>query len=124
MDIEKHVEYWRHGAFEDWEVGAKLVCDGKTRHGLFFLHLALEKALKALVTIHTGEVAPRIHNLVRLAEITGLILDDLKIDVLADMNQFQIEGRYPESLTALPSKDEAEGFLKSAGEIFQWLMKR
>ena len=124
MDIEKHVEYWRCGALEDWEVGAKLVCEGKTRHGLFFLHLALEKALKALVTIHTGEVAPRIHNLVRLAEIAGLTLDDHRMDALADMNQFQIEGRYPELLPTSPTQDEAEGFLKLAMEIFQWLMKR
>jgi len=124
MDIEAQVAYWRNGAAEDWEVGAKLVREGRTRHGLFFLHLALEKALKALASLHTQQPAPRNHNLNRLAELAGLALDDRLIDTLADMNQFQIAGRYPELLTAPPSAGEAQAFLAEAQEAFRWLMNR
>ena len=44
IDIEKQVAYWRAIAEEDWDVGRLLVEQGKTRHGLFFLHLALTTA--------------------------------------------------------------------------------
>ncbi|NCO95976.1 MAG: HEPN domain-containing protein, partial [Armatimonadetes bacterium] len=49
IDVEKQVAYWRDGAKEDWEVAQELVDRGRTRHGLFFGHLALEKLLKAHV---------------------------------------------------------------------------
>jgi len=35
----------------------------------------------------------------RLAELAALTLDTGKMEVLAEMNAFHIEGRYPESLT-------------------------
>ena len=124
MDVEKHVEYWRGGALEDWEVGEKLVGEGKTRHGLFFVHLALEKALKALVTRFSGEVPPRSHNLVRLAELAELALDENQLDTLADINQFQIEGRYPESVPACPAREEADAYVVVAKEMLEWLMSR
>ncbi len=71
MDVEKQIEHWRQGSAEDWEVAIKLVEDGKSRHDLFFAHLALEKILKALVCRQTRDVPPRIHNLSRLSELAG-----------------------------------------------------
>jgi HEPN domain-containing protein len=122
MDIEKQMAYWRSGATEDREAGLTLIRDGKTRHGLFFAHLALEKALKALVIRETKAVAPRILNLVRLAELARLNLSYSEIDILADMNQFQMEGRYPESPPAMLMQMEAEVYMETARELFQWLM--
>lgn len=65
--IEKQVAYWQDGAIEDWGVAKELIKRNKTRHGLFFVHLALEKLLKAQVCRRTQDLAPRVHNLVRLA---------------------------------------------------------
>ena len=45
IDIQKQIDYWRNGAIEDWNVAEDLVSRNKTRHGLFFVHLALEKLL-------------------------------------------------------------------------------
>jgi len=70
MDVEKQIDYWRQGSTEDWEVAVRLVKDGKSRHGLFFAHLAPEK-LKALVCRHTRDIPPRIHNLTRLSQLAG-----------------------------------------------------
>jgi len=53
---------------EDWEVGKELIVGRRFRHGLFFIHLALEKILKAHVCRNTVDIAPPIHNLARLAE--------------------------------------------------------
>ena len=42
INIEKQVAYWRDGAVEDWEIAQELIERGRTRHGLFFVHLSLE----------------------------------------------------------------------------------
>jgi HEPN domain-containing protein len=59
FDIEKQVAYWRNGAAEDLQVAQDLIKRQRTRHGLFFLHLALEKLLKALVCRQTQDLAPK-----------------------------------------------------------------
>lgn len=123
LDIEKHVAYWRDGAREDWDAALDLVKRGRTRHGLFFAHLALEKAIKAIVTAKTGTIPPRIHNLVRLAQIAEVELDDARRDVLADMNSFNVEGRYPDTMRPPPATEEAEEYSRKAGELLEWLMR-
>jgi HEPN domain-containing protein len=124
IDIEKQVVYWRSGASEDWQVATELIRRKRLRHGLFFAHLALEKALKAHVCRHTQDLAPRIHNLVRLAEMAQLQLDDKQIDVLAEMNAFNLEGRYPEMLTPEPTIEEARSYIRRAKEVYTWLMSQ
>ena len=124
VDIEKQVAYWQQGATEDWDVAKTLLDEDKIRHGLFFAHLALEKVLKALVCRHTGKLAPRTHNLMRLSELTNLTLDETQFDTLADMNAFNLEGRYPDQLLPSPSTEEANEYLKRADEVYQWLMSQ
>ena len=58
VDIKKQISYWRDNALEDLNVARDLVRDAKVRHGLFFAHLAIEKALKASVCNTTGDIAP------------------------------------------------------------------
>ncbi len=123
-DIEKQIGYWRQGSAEDWEVAVKLVKDGKSRHGLFFAHLALEKILKAIICRRTGDVPPKIHNLSRLSELAGLKLDARQTRVLAAMNQFNLEGRYPESYTRQLSPEKAAEYVARAQEILTWLTQQ
>ena len=122
VDIEKQIAFWRSSAEEDWDVARQLVANERTRHGLFFAHLALEKILKAIVCKHSQDLAPKLHNLSRLSELAGLTLDTGKMEVLAEMNAFHIEGRYPESLTKPPTKAEALNYMARAEGVFQWLM--
>ena len=124
LDIEKQVAYWCDGAAEDWQVAQDLIGRKQTRHGLFFVHLALEKLLKAHVCRHTQDLAPRIHNLIRLAELAGLTPSETQIDTLADINAFNLEGRYPDALIPIPSPGRAQEYLHRAEEVYQWLMKQ
>ena len=111
IDISKQITHWRNSAAEDWSVAQDLVSRGKIRHGLFFAHLALEKTIKAHLCKDTGELAPKIHNLVRLSEKAGLKLSEDQIDLLAEVSEFNIEGRYPEMLLPPPSREEADGYM-------------
>ena len=124
VDIAKQIAFWRDSAKEDLDVARQLVDNGRTRHGLFFAHLALEKILKAVVCKHSQDLAPGLHNLSRLAELAALTLDTEKMEILAEMNAFHIEGRYPESLTKPPTKEEALNYMAGAEGVFQWLMNQ
>jgi len=124
FDIEKQIAYWRDGAVEDWEVARDLLKDRRIRHGLFFIHLAFEKLLKAHVCRHTNNLAPRSHNLVRLAELAQLMLTQVQLDILADINIFNMEGRYPDMLTPAPLPEDAKEHLRRAEEVYQWLLSQ
>ena len=103
MDIQRQIQHWLAGAIEDWQVARDLLDQKRIRHSLFLVHLSLEKLLKAAVCQHTQDLAPKLHNLVRLSELTGLTWSESRIDILAEMNVFNIEGRYPDILQAPPS---------------------
>jgi len=46
------------------------------------------------------------------------------VDILAEMNAFHIEGRYPESLTMPPTKEDALIYITKAEKVYQWLMNQ
>ena len=121
LDVPKHVAYWCASAEEDWDAALSLIAGKRNRHGLFFVHLALEKMLKALVTQHTGQVAPKIHALIRLADRADLSLTEERRDFLGEFDRYQIEGRYPELLGEAPGSEETDAALSAADEMFKWL---
>lgn len=124
IDITKQIEHWRTGSSEDWAVAKELVERGRIRHGLFFAHLALEKLLKSHVCKTTQNLAPPLHNLVRLTELSGITMDDRLLDLLAEVSPFNIETRYPDMLVPEPSKDQAMDYLKRIEEVLQWLIQQ
>lgn len=91
---------------------------------MFVAHLALEKALKALVIRATEAMPPRIHNLTSLAEKAGLSLDDETMTFLSAMDHYQMAGRYPDARSPRIERFEAERDLKRAEEIVKWLMSQ
>lgn len=106
MNISEQIAYWRDSAREDFEVAEQLVAARKNRHGLFFAHLALEKMLKSHVCRAIQDVAPRIHNLVRLSELTGMALPEHYRMLLSELNAFNLEGRYPVPFVAKVSAQD------------------
>lgn len=122
-DIAGQVAYWRDGAKEDMDVAGVLLEKDRRRHSLFFAHLALEKALKALVCRQTQDTPPRIHNLLQLARLAELSLTQEQEKVLAVMNRFCLEGRYPDRGGVPPSPTATHRYLKRAQELYQWLLQ-
>jgi HEPN domain-containing protein len=121
VNIEKQIAYWRKGAEEDMPVGVRLINEGSLRHGLFFIHLAFEKILKAHVCRKTGNLSPRSHNIFRLLELSDLQYSREDALFLANLNKYNIEGRYPDSYEDLPDSSEVDNIIASGGRIFQWL---
>ncbi len=120
MNIAAQIAYWRAGSDEDIAAAASLLEKGHARHALFFAHLALEKLLKAHVCRVTQDVAPRVHDLFRLAELAGLPLSPEQATLLARFQKYCLEGRYPD-LGPPATMEEAQRGVGEAQEVRQWL---
>ncbi len=121
MDVQKQIDYWVTSSDEDFAAAKSLLEKDHLRHCLFFAHLAVEKTLKAHVTRRTEDVPPRIHNLVRLAEIGGLSLDPEQASFLNRFDLYQLEGRYPDSIQIQLDLEYAREKLGLVEEILKWL---
>jgi HEPN domain-containing protein len=119
MNIPKQIEYWLKTAEEDFEVGRHLVEADKVRHGLFFIHLAMEKILKACIYKNQNKTPPKIHNLLYLADIAKVDLDNEQKRLLIEINEFNLEGRYPLDFIKPIEKNNAVRLINSAWEAFE-----
>lgn len=124
IDIQKQIDYWRKGASEEMALAEDLFASGRMRHGLFFLHLTLEKTIKAHVCRKIRDIAPRDHNLIRLAETAMLQISEEDKIFLASMTRFNIEGRYPDSYDELPSLEAVEKIKLHCSRIYKWLLEQ
>ena len=120
-DIKKQIKYWSDGAVNNVETAAILIEKGKRFEGLFFCHLALEKAIKAHVTKNTKDIPPKTHNLQRLAVLAGLVLKEKDFEFLGEMMEFQIEGRYPDIASKMPDKRRSKSCFVKTGKMVEWL---
>jgi HEPN domain-containing protein len=123
VDIQKQIDHWRQGSLEEWDVASELIQNRRLRHGLFLAHLAVEKILKAHVCKKTNDIAPRIHNLVRLSEIAMLSMSSEDLAFLAKLNRYNIEGRYIEHQTQLIDVDTAKNIMLKTGDMLECLKK-
>jgi len=121
MDVGKQIDYWRKSGDEDFAAAEALFEKNHFRHSLFFVHLAIEKVLKAHVSRQTNDIPPRIHNLIRLAEIAGLKLNDKQQRFLRTLGLYQLEGRYPDSTQVALDLQAVREKFNLAKEIIEWL---
>ncbi len=96
ISIEKLKQYWETEAEDALRVAEHLIEKKDYSYALFFGHLALEKLLKALCVVACEDHAPPVHNLVRLAKIARLHLDEKTENDFVTITAFNIESRYPD----------------------------
>jgi len=124
MDVDEVVQYWVELAVADWPVVNHLFASGDYNYSLFLGHLYLEKLLKALVVKVTRQHAPRTHNLLLLAERSGLTISKGKRDILLRVNGYSIETRYPEQYISGQkqyTREHCESEIDVIRKVAQWL---
>jgi HEPN domain-containing protein len=125
MTIEEHTKYWLDSAEHDLETSNTLFDAAKYDWALFIGHLVLEKLLKAIfVKTNDNKIPPKTHNLVRLAELSLVSVDEEKKVMLDKINDFNIEARYPEyknELYKVCTKEFAEENINQIKELYNWL---
>lgn len=127
LNVKQVFEHWNKGAAQDWKSCLLLLSGKQYRQSLFFLHLTLEKKLKALVVLKTKKHAPFTHNLLILAGTAGLNLDKVEVDWLTTATTFNLSGRYPDEkqkLTSRFTKRFTEEWVKNAKQLIQKLNKQ
>jgi HEPN domain-containing protein len=128
MDPKKQLQlvaYWLEGSDRDYATAVDIINQTKRyASGLFFLHLSVEKSLKALYVKQRGEHAPFSHNLLHLAGRSGLQPDAGQETALAEINEFNLESRYPDERYSLESRATeafAKEHLKHGEELRVWI---
>ena len=92
---------------------------------IFMCHLSVEKALKALVNLRTGQIPPKTHDLV-LARLTGMNIPEEYGMLISRLNEVSIPTRYPEDIKRLVKqykRSVTERYLKETKGLLKWLKK-
>jgi len=95
MTKDEHIQYWKRMAIRDWQTVLALHETHQNMQALFFVHLVIEKLLKAYFVKDNLENTPPVtHNLEGLYNQSNLELDPELIERLSIINGWNIEGRY------------------------------
>jgi HEPN domain-containing protein len=128
MNKEDYITYWQTTALKDWEAVQHLFEKGDYLHALFFAHLVIEKLLKAhFVKDNQSDFPPRTHNLLVLSEHTQLELSDEQLRLLSTINQFQLDGRYPDyqlNMYRIASEEYTQDLLQKIDIQKIWLLQQ
>ena len=125
MNVEDHANYWLDSAQNDLSAAEQLFLSAKYDWCLFIGHLVIEKTLKAyFVYTNDNKIPPKTHNLLKLAEKSNLSLTEEQKLFLDEVNDFNLEVRYPEyrrEFYKLCTKDFTEHYFTKIKGFSLWL---
>lgn len=127
MTKEEHIKYWLDSAENDLLSAETLLDNDKYDWALFIAHLILEKTHKAHFVKDFDSVPPKTHNLVLLAEKVSLDISEDTIKYFDNINNFNIEARYPEykyEFYKIVNKDMAVVNFNKIKDIYLWLKSK
>lgn len=127
MRKEEIVRYWVESSDADFGAMESLFTNGHYVWALFVGHLVIEKLLKALYVKRVDVQVPRSHNLLAMAEKTGLELDTEQKLSLDEITGFNIRARYPDFKMRFFNKAThafTEERLEKIKEFRKWLMEK
>ncbi|MDD2365124.1 MAG: HEPN domain-containing protein [Desulfuromonadaceae bacterium] len=96
MTKEELIVYWQESSQENYDSMLNMFASGEYMWSLFVGHLCVEKLLKAYFVKHVESIAPRIHDLYKLAVRCNLEMTEEQMDALQYVTLFNIEARYEE----------------------------
>jgi HEPN domain-containing protein len=128
MKSKDHIQFWLDSAAHDWDTAVNLYSTGKYDWCLFIGHLVLEKTLKAIyVQDNNNQLPPKTHNLIKLAENTHITLTEKQRYLLDEINDFNLEVRYPQFKNEFYkkcTKPFTERYFKQIESMKKWLMSQ
>jgi HEPN domain-containing protein len=128
MDKTEHINYWLKSARHDLATAEDLFENKRYDWCLFIAHLVIEKTLKAIWVRDNGNnIPPKVHNLLKLAESVDKDLSDEQKVFLLNINDFNIEARYPDYKFSFHKKCTRKFTTETFDEIkvlYKWLLKQ
>lgn len=126
MTKEEKINYWIKASDIDLRAMNNLYKSSDFVWALFTGHLVIEKLLKALYVQNISDVPPPSHNLLRLAELSNIQLDETQKYILAKINTFNIKARYPDQKFEFHkqcTQEFTKKSIQSINEIKEWLLQ-
>jgi HEPN domain-containing protein len=117
INVKKQIDYWINGAKSDLETAELLISGSKVIEGLFFCHLCIEKALKAVIVKENRQIPPRTHDLFSLATKAQINLSQKDQEHLQILMKYQLEGRYPEFNPTIPPGEKVIAYLEKTKSL-------
>jgi HEPN domain-containing protein len=127
MKQEELIEYWIQSSDLDFDSMMSLYQSKHYHWSLFIGHLVIEKLLKAIYIKKIGEHPPMIHNLLRLAQKSGIEMNNEMELVFAELTEFNILARYEDYKMEFYKRCTEEYTTKWITEISnsrQWIKNR
>ncbi len=122
--MNKEVQNWLDSAEYDLGSAEHMQHSGRYIYTVFMCHLTLEKALKAHIQAQTGQMPPRIHDLVSLSKLSGLVFTPEMAVFIAEIGNLSVVTRYPADFQAIRleySRERAAIVLQKTQEFFKWI---
>ena len=124
-DNEKYRDYWLQTAQADFETMHIMLANKQYHWTLFIGHLLIEKTLKAIYVMQNDEPLPKIHDLSRLAELSGIKMNEEIKEKLDMITTFNISARYPDYKNRFYqtcNKEYTGQQVKIIEELYKWLL--
>lgn len=96
--MAKNPAEWLKQADYDYDTAELMQQSGRNFYAVFMCHMAIEKGIKALLLLKTGEVPPKTHNLLLLLSKTGIRPSEPIAESIVKLNEANVATRYPEEL--------------------------
>ncbi|MHB1647020.1 MAG: HEPN domain-containing protein [bacterium] len=127
--MDEKVEYWLELSDYDLETAKVMLIGKRYLYVGFMCHQAIEKSLKAYYQFTKNEIPPKIHNLLFLADNTGLLvlMTEEQIDFLTKISPLNIESRYPEykeKISKILDKKTSKNLLEKTGALQKWIKEK
>jgi len=127
--MNEKVQYWLDIADYDLETARAMLKTKRYLYVGFMCHQVIEKGLKACYAFAKNEIPPYTHNLIQLAEKSGMIhkLAEQQLNFIDTLQPFNIEARYPsykEKVLKILDDKKCKRILNDTEELYQWIKKQ
>jgi HEPN domain-containing protein len=122
MTMNKETINWLDMVDYDITTAEEMLKTGRYVYVIFMCHLAIEKALKAVVCEATNKFPPKTHDLILLVTLSKIEFADVLLDFIGKINNVAIVTWYPEELSKLVSsypKEIAKQYLDKTLEAIR-----
>jgi len=128
-NMDELVEYWIEQCDDDLKRAKVMLSVDDYSQVAFYVHLTLEKALKAVIASQTLKLPPRTHKLTDLVKFTGLEhdLSAIEYNLLQRMNDMHVDSTYPpmkKTDIKLLTKDECDVLVQETTDFLAMIKKR
>jgi len=138
LDNKEKYNYWEEYAQYDLDTASIMLDTGRYLYALFMCQQAIEKIVKGIFVLYTGEEPVKTHNialifnnLCKRQEFRKYIIDD-NFDnykneytpVFVRLLAFYISARYPvykEKVTSMITETETREIMNKTREVYEWV---